>query len=146
MQLAWGYAPPLIIEAAVEHGVFDHLEKRPLTLEELAAATGASTRGLKAILDALVALQFLSRSGERYALTPESAAFLVSSKPSFYGGFFRHISTQLLPQWLQITDVVRTGRPALSVNERGRGAEFFAQGEGFIEPPRKGSQLLQPWR
>jgi hypothetical protein len=26
MQLAWGYAPPLIIEAAVRHRVFDLLE------------------------------------------------------------------------------------------------------------------------
>jgi ubiquinone/menaquinone biosynthesis C-methylase UbiE len=130
MQLAWGYAPPLILEAALEHHVFDHLEAKPLTLQELVSATGASSRGLKAILNALVGLEFLTRSGERYALTPESATFLVSSKPSYRGGLFRHISKQLIPTWLPLTDIVRSGRPADSVNEATHGADFFAD---FVE-------------
>jgi hypothetical protein len=38
---------------------------------------------------------------ERYALTPESEAFLVSHEPGFIGGIFRHVSAQLAPKWLQ---------------------------------------------
>ncbi len=78
----------------------------------------------------MVRLEFLKRKGERYALTAESAAFLVASKPAYHGGFFRHITRQLLPQWMQLTHSVRTGRPALSVNQKGNGAEFFAE---FVE-------------
>ena len=81
MQFAWGYAPTLIIEAAVQHRVFDLLDESPKTIKELAKKSGASERGLTAIANALVGFNFLSRKGERYELTPESAAFLVSTKP-----------------------------------------------------------------
>src|SRR5438270_1476435 len=79
LQLAWGFAPPLILEAALNHRVFDLLEQGPRTVEELAAQSGASARGLTAILNALVGLEFLARQGARYKLTPESAAFFVST-------------------------------------------------------------------
>lgn len=130
MQLAWGYAPPLIIEAALEHRVFDHLDKGPRTLQELTQLTSASSRGLRAVLDALVGLQILDRSGEQYKLTPESAAFLVSTKPAYHGAFFRHTSEQLIPNWLKLSDSVRTGSPAKAVNSSEQGQEFFAQ---FVE-------------
>jgi SAM-dependent methyltransferase len=130
MALAWGYAPTLVIEAAVRHGIFDLLEKGPLTAEHIARRTGASLRGVNAILDLLVGLHLLRRKGDRVALTPESATFLVSSKPAYYGMFFRHISDQLLPGWLQLTEIVRTGRPAAKVNARKQGAQFFAT---FVE-------------
>jgi ubiquinone/menaquinone biosynthesis C-methylase UbiE len=130
MQFAWGYAPTLIIEAAVRHRVFDLLDQGPETVDALAAQTGASRRGLSAILNALVGLQLLSRSGDLYSLVPESAAFLVSNKPAFYGGFFRHMSEGILPKWLQLDEVVRTGKPARNVNLQEEGAHFFA---GFVE-------------
>lgn len=130
MQFAWGYSAPLIIEAALEHRVFDQLERSSRTVEDLAAATGASVRGLRAILDALVGLELLARAGERYSLTPESEAFLVSSRPGCLGGFFRHISRQLIPHWLQLSEVVRTGRPATALNTSSDGEAFFAE---FVE-------------
>src|SRR5258708_16464582 len=94
MQMAWGYAPTLAIEAAVRHRVFDLLDRGPLTVEQVAQETGASVRGLTAICDLLVALGLLGRKDGRYTLTPESAAFLVSSKPSYHWMFFGHISDQ----------------------------------------------------
>ena len=130
MQLAWGYAPTLIIESAVRHRVFDLLDESPKTCEELAKASGASTRGLLAVLNALVGLQLLAKSDGHYSLTPESAAFLVSTKPSFFGGFFKHMSAQIIPKWLQLDEVVRTGQPAKAVNDEKQGAHFFAE---FVE-------------
>ncbi len=130
MQFAWGYAPTLILEAAIKHKIFDLLDESPKALPQLAKATGASTRGLTAVLEALVALQFLNRSGAEYSLTPESATFLVSNKPAYHGAFFHHVSADLIPKWLQLTEVVRTGRPAQAVNQNERGAGFFA---GFVE-------------
>jgi ubiquinone/menaquinone biosynthesis C-methylase UbiE len=130
MQMAWGYAPPLIIEAAVNHGVFDSLAQSPKTTQQLARKTRASERGLTAILNALVGLQLLARKGNRYALTPESAAFLVSTRPSYHGMFFHHTTRHLIPKWLQIIDVVRTGKPAAAVNSKRDGAKFFAK---FVE-------------
>jgi len=124
-QMAWGYAPPLALEAAIRHRVFDVLDTGAKTLDEVHQATGASTRGLAALLNLLVGLDFLRKDGDRYALSPESEAFLVSTKPSFQGGLIRHTSEQLLPNWLQLNKVVATGEPAEPVNQQGPGSEFF---------------------
>src|SRR6266404_8973536 len=118
MQFAWGYAPTLIIETALRNRLFDLMDSSPKTLPELTAATGASSRGLRAILDALVGWLLVKRIGDRYALTPESATFLVSTKPSFRGTFFLHTTEHLLPKWMQLPEVVRTGKPAMSVNQQ----------------------------
>jgi SAM-dependent methyltransferase len=130
MQFAWGYAPTLIIEAAVENRLFDLLDPSPRTLEELIAETGTSTRGLSAILNALVGLKLLTRLENRYGLTPESAAYLVSTKPGYRGLFFQHHTQQLLPQWQRLGEVVRTGKPAARTNRQSEGGEYFAK---FVE-------------
>lgn len=131
MQFAFGFAPPLLLEAAVELGVFARLAAGPKGLDALAAETGASRRGLRILLDALVGLEFLAKdAGGAYRLTPEADAFLVPGRPDYRGAFFRHISSQLLPKWLGLTDVVRTGKPAAAVNQEGDGSAFF---EKFVE-------------
>jgi hypothetical protein len=126
MQMAWGYIPPLVLEAAIRHHVFDVLDGGPKTISEVEKATGASARGLTAIMNALVGLEFLSKDKQgRYALTPESDAFLVSTKPSFQGGLIKHCSEQLIPRWLHINEVVATGNPVTPVNVEKSGGEFF---------------------
>jgi len=129
-QIAWGYAPPLILEAALNYRLFDLLDESPQTVEELAYRTGASARGLTAILNALVGLEFLARKGNRYTLTPESAAFLVSTKPAYYGTYFMHMTRQLIPRWLRLSEAVRSGRPVAATNQGTEGPTFFAE---FVE-------------
>jgi SAM-dependent methyltransferase len=130
-QFAWGFAQPLIIEAAVRNGFFDALAGGPLSLKALADKTRASERGVRAAMDALVGIGLAARDAEgRYQLTPESEAFLVSSRPGYQGGFFRHISEHLLPHWLSVSECVKTGEPAQLVNAQKRGAEFFRD---FVE-------------
>jgi ubiquinone/menaquinone biosynthesis C-methylase UbiE len=133
-QFAFGYAPPLVLEAAIRHHVFDVLDSGPKSLEEIHEASGASRRGLSAILNFLVGFDFLRKQGAKFVLAPESAAFLVSTKPGFQGGLIRHTSEQLLPNWLQLNKVVATGRPAKSVNQQEPGSEFFQQFVNDIFP------------
>ena len=130
MQMSWGYAPPLIIEAAVKHRLFDLLSASPKTAPQLAREACASVRGVTAICNALVGLRLLARVRDRYTLTPESATFLVSHNPAYHGAFFHHISTQLIPKWLALDKTVRTGRPAAAVNSEKMGAVFFTK---FVE-------------
>jgi ubiquinone/menaquinone biosynthesis C-methylase UbiE len=126
MQMAWGYVPPLVLEAAIRHHVFDVLDSGPKDIWEVQKATGASARGLTAIMDALVGLNFLSKDEQnRFALTPESFTFLVSTKPTFFGGMIKHCSEQLIPRWLNLNEVVATGKPVTPVNEEKSGGEFF---------------------
>ena len=135
MQFAWGYVPPLVLEAAINHRVFDVLDSGPKDLQQVHKATGASLRGLAAIMNVLVGLDFLAKD-ERglYSLTPESAAFLVSTKPGFQGGFIRHTSLHLIPKWLHLNDVVASGKSAAAVNQQTEGSDFFQKFVSDIFP------------
>ena len=140
MQLAWGYAPPLILEAAIHHGVFDVLDNGAKTVEEVEDLTGASARGLTALMNALVGLELLTKDAQgRYALTPESAAFLVSAKPGFQGGMILHGSQHLIPKWLRLSEIVATGKPVEPVNQQRLGGDFFSKFVGDIFPRSYGS-------
>jgi SAM-dependent methyltransferase len=131
MRFAWGYAAPLILEAAIRNGLFDALAGGPRTVDEVCKTTGASDRGVRMILNALVGLGLLTKQApDHYALSPDADLFLVSTKPTYLGGFLQHTSTQLVPKWLQLTDAVRTGRPVAAVNQEGPGSAFFEQ---FVE-------------
>ena len=51
----------------------------------------------------------------------------MSTKPAFQGGLLKHTSSQLIPKWLHLNEMVSTGRPAAAVNQEGAGSEFFQQ-------------------
>ncbi|HEY2856827.1 MAG TPA: class I SAM-dependent methyltransferase [Terracidiphilus sp.] len=135
MQMAWGYAAPLILEAAIRHRVFDVLDNGPMSPGELANATGVSPRGLAAIVNVLVGFNFLAKDPhDNISLTAESSAFLVSTKPGFFGGLIRHTSEHLLPKWLNLNEVVVTGKPVRAVNQESEGGDFFHEFVADIFP------------
>ena len=52
----------------------------------------------------------------------------MSTKPGFQGGLFRHVSSQLIPKWLDLVEIVRTGKPVEPpVNQEGSGTAFFEE-------------------
>lgn len=131
MGFTFGFAPPVIIETGLRLRIFDLLDEGPKTIAELAAATGASARGLRILANALVGLDLLARDGlERYSLTPESAVFLVTGKPTFHGAFFLLTSERMLSEWSKLCSIVRSGRPTHRINEEEDGTRFFLQ---FVE-------------
>jgi len=116
-----------IISAAAGNKVFDALENGAKTAEEVAKKTGASSRALRILMNALIGLDLLKRDRRgRYSLTPESAAFLISRKPGTHAGFFGTIAPQLISRWLGLGDIVHEGRPAVAVNQETEGTEFFS--------------------
>ncbi len=128
MQIVWSFAQPIALQAAIENRVFDVLDAGPKTIEEVSQATGASVRGLAAVMNLLAGIQFLAKTPDgRYALTPESSAFLVSTKPGYYGGFVRQIVSGLIPQFLQLPEIVRTGKPVENHVASPEAAEFFEE-------------------
>jgi ubiquinone/menaquinone biosynthesis C-methylase UbiE len=143
-QFGFAYAPPFVISAAVHNKVFDTLEAGPKTVDQVRKQTGASARGLRVIMDALVGLELLKKDRQsRYSLTPESHAFLISEKPATLAGFFGSILPVMISRWLRLTDVVRDGRPAVAVNQETEGTEFFSQlVETIIPMSYPGAQKL----
>jgi ubiquinone/menaquinone biosynthesis C-methylase UbiE len=140
MQLGFAYAPPLIIGAAASNKVFDTLARGAKTVEEVGKETGSSVRGLRAIMNALVGLQLLKKDRQgKYSLTPESEAFLVSNKPGSLAGFFPMSMNQIIPQWLKLDEIVRTGKPGEARNEERPGTAFFTELVENIIPMSYGS-------
>ena len=125
-QFGFAYAPPLIISAAVNNKVFDALQSGPKTVDEVKKETGASRRGLRAVMDSLVGLELLKKDRKsRYSLTQESRSFLLTDKPGTLAGFFGLILPVMISRWFRLADIVRDGRPAVAVNQETEGTEFF---------------------
>ena len=128
MQFGFAYAPPLIIGAAVSNRLFDTLATGGKTVAEVSKATGSSTRGLRTIMNALVGLELLSKDRRgKYSLMPESENFLVTGKPGTLAGFFSMNRVRLMQNWMKLDEIVRTGQPAIAVNQETEGTEFFTQ-------------------
>lgn len=127
LQFGFAYAPPLIIAAAVANKVFDVLANGAKSLADVSRETGAWVRGLRAIMNALVGLELLKKTGDHYSLTPESEAFVVSNKLGTLAGFFSMNRVRLIEQWLKLDEIVRTGRAAEAPNKEGPGTEFFQE-------------------
>ena len=131
MQFTFGFAPPLMIETAIRYGVFDILDSGAKSLDALCAETGTSPRGLRMVLDALVGLDVLSKNDAGYyALTEESATFLVTGKPSYHGAFFLLTKEPMLSSWSKLDEVVKSGRSIHHINREQEGSSFFLR---FVE-------------
>jgi ubiquinone/menaquinone biosynthesis C-methylase UbiE len=140
MQFSFAYAPPIVIGAAASNKVFDTLRSGSKTVEQVSKAAGASERGLRMVMNALVGLDLLKKDRqEKYSLTPESKAFLVSGKPGTLAGFFSMNRIRLMQNWMKLDEIVQTGRPVMTVNQETEGTEFFSQLVENIIPMSYGS-------
>jgi len=111
MALMTAYQPACVLGAAVELDVFSALGREALAAPELARRLQTDLRALAALLDALVALELLSKEGTQYRLPPELASVLSESAPRSFLPMLRH-QTNCLRGWSELAWVVRQGRPA----------------------------------
>jgi ubiquinone/menaquinone biosynthesis C-methylase UbiE len=89
----------------------------------VAQAVDASERGIRMLLDALTALELLSKDDGRYDLTPLSAEYLVRGRPNYMGSVLE--SDQFAAQWDKLPEAIRTGRPVLNASGQEGAEEFF---------------------
>ena len=107
--------------SAVEMGLFTELSRGPEFLESISGRLGLHPRSARDFLDALVALGFLQRTGDRYANTPETGLFLDRNKPSYVGGILEMAGRRLYGFWGNLTEALRTGEPQNEVKSGGPG-------------------------
>jgi len=107
--------------SAIELGVFSELARGPEAFEPLRLRLGLHPRSARDFLDALVALGFLTRSGDRYANSAETDAFLDRGKASYVGGILEMANARLYPFWGKLTEALRTGQPQNEVAGGGPG-------------------------
>ena len=98
------------ILAANELGLFNALEDEPLTPRALAGRLGLSVRGTSDLADALSANGYLTRKGERLALSRVARKWLVRSSPHYIGNMLEHVN-DLWAVWLNLEEAIRKGEP-----------------------------------
>jgi ubiquinone/menaquinone biosynthesis C-methylase UbiE len=118
LPLVWnaftGYQRTFALKAAIELDVFGQIAAGATTIAELAKRCHAAPRGLRALLNHLVADGFLTRSGQQYGLSATSEAFLNPSGMSNIGTAATFIaSPMLLDSFARLTDAVRRGGTAV---------------------------------
>ncbi|HLK09763.1 MAG TPA: methyltransferase [Candidatus Binatia bacterium] len=109
-----GYQRTAALKAAIELDVFTAIAAGATTLEALAVRCQAAERGLRALLGYLVADGFLTRTGDRYGLSPTAAVFLDRNAPTYVGSAIGFLaSPAALEGFARLTDAVRLGATAL---------------------------------
>ncbi len=103
----------LILGAAVETGLFKELESKPLTIIKLAEKMEADPRAVWTLAEALVALGYLDCSDSgKYALSPKTLQMIYEpDDPGYMGLAFMH-RYNLIKRWIQLPQIVKTGKPA----------------------------------
>ncbi|HEV7967922.1 MAG TPA: methyltransferase [Candidatus Acidoferrales bacterium] len=119
--------------AGVELGIFGHIATGKRTVNEIAEAAEASPRGVATLLDALTAIGYLRKTGNRYGLRPISAAFLVSGRKAYVGAM-AHALSLTWDAWKDLSEAVRSGRPVETVDVAEKGKTFFPKLVASIFP------------
>src|SRR5437764_1164127 len=123
MEDLWAARVSLAVIAAVQLDVFTTIAQGNKTVADIAKALKVPKRGLERLLDALVGVGYLTKRGTQFGLTPVSDTFLVKTKPSYIGAMADE-SQITLPGWMQLADVIRSGKPVAGV-DTAEGREFF---------------------
>jgi hypothetical protein len=86
-----------------------------LTGAEIAREIGMHPRGISDFFDALVAMKFLDRDGDRvdarYSNTPLTGLFLDAASPRYIGGILEMLNGRLFKFWNDLPEALRTGKP-----------------------------------
>ncbi len=145
-QISFSFAPSRVLTTGVELGVFSHIAAGKKTAEAVARAARSSPRGMRMLLDALVAIELLSKKNSIYHLSPLAAKFLVRGLPDYAG--FTMERADFSEPWRHLTKAVRTGKPFRQVENEKRAAEFFPVLVSTLhvtnrEPARRAAEALE---
>jgi hypothetical protein len=98
------------LHAGVKLDVFTIIGDEQLASEDVAKQLNGDKRAVEMLLNALVAMQLLSKSSRRYANTPAGKSFLVKDSPRYVGYMIMH-HHYLVDSWAHADAAVLTGRP-----------------------------------
>ena len=98
------------ISSAIELDIFTAIAVGHTTAEALATQCSIAERGARILCDFLVVNEFLSKNGNQYSLTDDSAKFLDRKSPAYMGSCTEFLLTdQLRQNFRDLTNAVRHG-------------------------------------
>jgi hypothetical protein len=139
LELSGSYWKTCTLHAGVKLGVFTAIGKGKITSEDLADNLKTDERALTMLLNALVAMELLSKSEGKFSNTSAGLTFLSKDSPQYLGFMVMH-HHHLVESWSQLDQAVRSGRPV-----RGRVSfEDESKRESFLMGMFNNAMLIAP--
>ena len=111
LDFARSFQPACVLAAAAALNVFTPLHAKPMTTRALTGDLGTDPRATAILLDALVALKFLSKQGEEYSVPEDVAGLLAGQSADNILPMVRHLAN-CLRRWAELPKVTQTGKCA----------------------------------
>lgn len=125
LSLTRGYWPAKAVLVAARLDVFSTLHRSGKRAEEVARRLNLDARATELLLNALVGLGFLRKSGERFSNTAHAERFLVRTSVENMLFMLRH-HDNLWSLWSKLEETVRTGRAPRQKREKREERRDFA--------------------
>lgn len=140
--IARGFTRSRVLLTAAELDIFTILSGGSLTVAEVVDRLKSDLRATTILLDALAAMEFLIKDGERYQTNPEVTQLLTSdSERSILPGLMH--SAYLWKAWSQLTEVVHSGGPASRPDTHGQDRTKAFIGSMHVRALRDVSRLIR---
>ncbi|HZQ24284.1 MAG TPA: methyltransferase [Terriglobales bacterium] len=98
------------LKGAIELDLFTAIAEGNQTADEIARRCRVSERGSRILCDYLVVQGLLTKNGDHYGLTPDTAAFLNRKSPSYIGTVSQFLlSPRAFAQFTTVAEAVRKG-------------------------------------
>jgi len=102
------------LKTAIELEVFTAIGEGNTTAAQIAKRCQTSEKGMRVLCDFLTIMGMLTKQGDRYALTLDSATFLDKRSPAYVGGATEFLCSPMLIEGTQkMAEAVRRGGTAL---------------------------------
>lgn len=128
------------LRGAIDLDVFTVIAQGAETAEAIAAAVGADLRAVRILCDFLVVMGFLTKSDERYGLSPTAAVFLDRRSPQYLGSTAKFVTgPHLTDAFRDVERLVRRGSTLLD----GAGT-VEPEYDGWVEFARSMAPMMRP--
>jgi 2-polyprenyl-3-methyl-5-hydroxy-6-metoxy-1,4-benzoquinol methylase len=107
---AQAYQRTAALRAAIDLDLFTAIGGGATTVPAIAAKCQASERGIRILCDYLTVVGFMTKSGNAYQLTPDTAFFLTKGSPAYQGGTVEFLTTpEIVHHFDGLAETVRRG-------------------------------------
>lgn len=98
------------LKAGIELEAFTAIGEGNTTAAQIAKRCGTSEKGMRILCDFLTIMEMLTKQGDQYALTLDSATFLDKRSPAYLGGAIEFLCSPMLTDGAKhIAEAVRKG-------------------------------------
>ncbi len=122
LQLSSVFEQSKILLSACELNFFSIIENNHKTAKEIAVEAGTNEKATERILNALTAMNLLTKDGSTYSNTKGTRRFLVDSRPEYIGDM--HFLNNQWEKWGDLTNAIRTGNAISYQDIKDKDAEW----------------------